>query len=289
MGSLLEDKNTDIRETLTGVGGMPDDVIDVADVALLLGALDRPGVGLDRYRHNLAKLVAGFRPGQATSTLARAEALAAYLFGVEGFTGDNETYDNLENASLLSVIDRRRGLPVAITILYLHLARAQDWRAAAINFPGHVLFRLEGEKDRIMLDPFRGGRVLNTRDLRALLKASVGTEAELRPELYAPLSNRALLVRLQNNIKVRALTLGDMTRAVDVLRRITAFAPMEVEALYELGVLLIHQEKFREGRDALETCLGRLDYMTGNGAGKQAELRPQVLRTLSELSASLDG
>ena len=284
MGTGLQKQDMDIQAALERVGGEPDEAIDVAEVALLLGSLDRPGVPLDRYHHHLGLLVKEFKGTTASSSLARAEALASFLAGDKDYRGDDQSYDNLENANLLSVIDRRRGLPVSLAVIYLHVARSKGWTAAAINFPGHVLFRIDGDKDRMMIDPFLGGETVSARGLRELLKAGAGTQAELKPEFYEPLGNRALLLRLQNNIKVRALKLGDMTKAVDVLRRMVALAPMEVEAWYELGVLLIHQEKLREGRDALETCLARIDYVDGRVA-----LRGQVLHTLSELSASLDG
>jgi len=284
METGLQKQSADIFAELERVGGAPDETIDVAEVALLLGALDRPGVPLDRYRHHLGRLVKEFEGVTALSSRARGEALASFLAGDKDYRGDEESYDNLENANLLSVIDRRRGLPVSLAIIYLHVARSRGWDAAAVNFPGHVLFRIDGDKDRTMIDPFRGGALIDAQGLRELLKKTAGTQAELKPEFYEPLGNRALLLRLQNNIKVRALKLGDMDKAVDVLRRMVAIAPMEVEAWYELGVLLIHQEKLREGRDALETCLARIDYVDG-----RVGLRGQVLQTLSELSASLDG
>ena len=274
----------DIYAELERMGGAPDEAIDVADVALLLGSLDRPGVPLDRYRHHLGLLAQEFKGVRASSARARAEALASFLAGEKDYRGDEESYDNLENANLLSVIDRRRGLPVSLAVIYLHVARSRGWDAAAVNFPGHVLLRIDGDSDRMMIDPFRGGASINAQGLRDLLKTVAGTQAELKPDFYDALGNRALLLRLQNNIKVRALKLGDMEKAVDVLRRMVAIAPMEVEAWYELGVLLIHQEKLREGRDALETCLARIDYVDGH-----LGLRGQVLHTLSELSASLDG
>lgn len=283
MATALQKPAFDPWAVLNAAGMAEDAEIDIAEAALALGLLDRAGVAIDRYRHHLHRLATEFKPGAASGAAARAEALAGFLAGALGYRGDDKNYDNLENANLLSVIDRRRGLPVTLAILYLHVARAQGWDAAAINFPGHVLFRIDGPRDRVMLDPFAGGRIVTPRDLRELLKATAGTQAELKPALYEPLTNRGLLVRLQTNIKIRVLKLGDMAKAVDVLRRIVAIAPMDVDAWYELAVLLIHLEKLREGRDTLETCLARIDYVE-----RRDGLRGQVLQTLSELAASLD-
>lgn len=268
---------------LRATGEAPDESIDVAVAGLALGLLDRPGVSADRYQHHLDRLASDFRPGGARSARARAEVLVRFMAEEQGYMGDRESYDNLENANLPSVIDRRRGLPVALVILYLHVARSCGWQATAINFPGHVLLRLDGEGDRVMIDPFAGGSPVTVREMRELLKATAGTQAELKPAFYEPLDNRGLLLRLENNIKIRVLKLGDIARAADVLRRMVVIAPMAVEAWYELGVLLIHQEQVRAGRDALETCLARLDYVSDRQG-----LRGQVMATLSELSASLE-
>ena len=74
---------------------------------------------------------------------AKAAALTAVIAGAEGYCGDDETYDDLQNANLISVIDRRRGLPVALGIIYLQVARAQGWQATGLAFPGHFLISID--------------------------------------------------------------------------------------------------------------------------------------------------
>src|ERR1700752_4667355 len=115
----------------------------------------------------------------------------------------------MKNAGLSRLTPRRRGLPVALGILYLHAARAQGWRAAGINFPGHFLIAVEDEEERVILDAFSRGATVDIPSLRRLLKSALGIDAELRPEHYSTMTNRGVLLRLQNNIKRRVKDSGD--------------------------------------------------------------------------------
>ena len=86
--------------------------------------------------------------------VAQADALAAVLAEGYGYAGDTLTYEDLQNANLMRVIDRKKGLPVALGILYIHAGRAQGWDIAGLAFPGHFLVRIEGRGERRILDPF---------------------------------------------------------------------------------------------------------------------------------------
>src|SRR5690606_35081789 len=152
------------------------DTIDLAETALVLASLDRPRVSLDRYRDHLIELGASVRGGvpDDASLDECVAALNASMVKRYGYQGDTQNYDDLQNANLMRVIDRKRGLPVALSILYLHAGRAQGWAMAGVNFPGHFLIRLDRGAGRAILDPFHGGRTLATGELRALLKSVAG-------------------------------------------------------------------------------------------------------------------
>src|SRR4029077_16348765 len=135
-----------------------------------------------------------------------AQVLSEVICGEFRYCGDEETYDDLDNANLMRVIERRKGLPVALGILYLTVARSQGWAAAGLNFPGHFLIRLESRDGRrAIIDPFHEGRVLETPASRQLLKVVSGQAGELEASHYKAVSNRDILLRLQNNVKTRRL------------------------------------------------------------------------------------
>jgi len=179
---------------------------------LALACLDRPGVDLARYHEHLESLAREVGDAVAGAELAaqRLRALTTVISERRGYRGDSLTYDDLQNANLMRVIDRRKGLPVALGILYLHAGRAQGWDIAGLAFPGHFLLRLEGIGGFGILDPFSGASIEGAAELRALLKAIAGADRELAAEHYATVADREVLLRLQNNRKLRLLQGGDL-------------------------------------------------------------------------------
>lgn len=215
----------EVEAALAVMGRGEDREINIAEAALLLAALDRPRVGLDRYRDHLREIAELLALRRAEGLEEQRLALNALLFEELGYSGDSATYDDLQNANLMRVIDRKRGLPVALTILYLHAARAQGWTADALRFPGHVVVRLSGPGGRLIVDPFNGGRRLDPQDLRQLVKAIGGAGAELTPDHIEAMSNREVLLRLQNNIKVRRLQARDFEGGLTALETMLRLAP----------------------------------------------------------------
>ncbi|MGK9167839.1 transglutaminase-like domain-containing protein [Inquilinus limosus] len=240
-----------IQSILDRAGAQPDDAIDLAEAALALAALDRPrGVGFDWYRRHLDQLVADVT--REAERLPPAEAMTAVLARRWGYAGDVDSYDDLQNANLMRVIDRRKGLPVTLGILYLHVARAQGWTMVGLNFPSHFLVRLDAGGARTILDPFHAGMSRGPGELRDLLKAVLDAGAELVPEHYEPVSDRDILLRLQNNLKVRHIRAGDFAKALAVIEAMRRFAPNHAPLLREAGILYARLGNMRAAIDALD-------------------------------------
>lgn len=135
-----------------------------------------------------------------------------------GFIGDSTGYGAPVNADMIRVLDRRQGLPVSLSILYVAAARRMGWQAWALNTPGHVLVRL-GQERFLLLDPFHGGKAISRTALEAMVRGFVGPGAEVRPEYLAPVPNRGVLVRLLTNQASRALQGGDTHRGLAIHQR----------------------------------------------------------------------
>jgi regulator of sirC expression with transglutaminase-like and TPR domain len=230
------------EQFLREVGASRSAVLPIAEAALALASFDRPRVGLARYNRHLTALATdvGRRAGAGLDLGARANALNEIILLKHGYSGDELTYDDLQNANLMRVIDRRKGLPVALGILYLDAARAQGWEAVGLGFPGHFLVRLSDGAGRLILDPFHGGRVLDAAALRELLKAIAGQAIELSPDHYAPVADRDVLLRLQNNLKSRLIQAQRFEEAVRVIETMRMLATDLAELAREAG--LIHAQ-----------------------------------------------
>jgi regulator of sirC expression with transglutaminase-like and TPR domain len=254
----------DPRAILAAIGTRDEAAIDLAEAALALAGLDSPDAVPDGYREQLAAIAEEM--GHAAETMScdapgeeglrmRAAALSKVIAGKLGFKGDRDTYDDLQNANLMRVIDRRKGLPVALAILYMHGARSQGWSIEGVNFPGHFVVRLHHEGRAIIIDPFAGGEICDTADLRRKLKAAAGDKAELQPEHYAPVSDRDILIRLENNLKIRLIQEGELEKAVEVIERMLLIAPKQAALYREAGLVQARLGNLLAARSALEKFL----------------------------------
>ena len=254
-------ERTKILSALEVFGEQEDNDIDIGETALLLAALDQPDANLTDYREHLSKIaedVAGLVPGTSTHNVAkRMRALSDVITSDRGYQGDADTYDDPQNANLINVIDRRKGLPVALAIIYLDVAHRLRWEATGINFPGHFMIRLGRGTVRSIIDPFNGGIERNVADLRALLKQMAGLDAELQPDHYSPISNRDTLIRLLNNIKLRALSGNDPERATKIMDRMLLIAPRRLPLLQDAGAFYARIGNLRRAVIVLEEFLSQ--------------------------------
>ena len=246
---------------LARLGQAGDGPHDLATAALMLAALDHPDWKLDRFRNHLSELVERVR---AEGVFARdgdsaARALSSVIAGHYGYEGERGDYDDPENADLMVVIDRKRGLPVTLGILYIHAARASHMEAQGLYAPGHFLMRVAVKGSEAIIDPFNGGAVL---DRERVIAPSLGAPLVLpepgssdSPDPFAPVSDVEVLLRLQNNIKNRALKNRNTARAIEILRRMTMIAPRRSVVWLELGRLQESTGALSYARGAYETCL----------------------------------
>jgi len=244
---------------LRELGALGEGVLPIAEAALALASFERPRVGFKRYRDHLRLLArdVGRHPGAAGELADRARALSEIILLKYGYSGDELSYDDLQNANLMRVVDRRKGLPVALGILYIHAARAQGWDIAGLAFPGHFLVRLADRAGRVIVDPFNGGQICGAAELRELLKAAAGQDRELSPEHYTEVSDRDVLLRLQNNLKARLLQAQDHQRALNVIETMLMLAPDLAELWREAGMLHRHLGNLRAAGAALEQYVVR--------------------------------
>jgi regulator of sirC expression with transglutaminase-like and TPR domain len=234
-------------------------ILPIGEAALALASFERPRVGLGRYRQHLTVLArdVGRQAGAASNLAARAQALNEIILLKHGYGGDELTYDDLQNANLMRVIDRRKGLPVVLGILYIDAARAQGWEAAGLAFPGHFLIRLSRHAERLIVDPFHNGQICGAAELRDLLKAVAGADSELTPEYYAPVSDRDVLLRLQNNVKSRLVQQQRNERAVKTVETMLMLAPDLADLWREAGLLHRQLGNIRAATGAFEQYVVR--------------------------------
>lgn len=245
---------------LDKVGQSKDTEIDLAQASLVMAALDSPGISLERYQNHIKKMIgetaerhaALIKEGADDDAATQLAALKYVIADTHSYDGDRETYDDLQNVNLMRVIDRRKGMPIAISLLYIHVGLAQGWDIVALSFPAHVVCRLDKDGQRILFDPFNGCSILQAANLREMLKTLVSPDAELASEYYESASRRELLIRMQNNIKLRQIEMEDYMGAVKTIEIMRRIDPEEYRLLLDAGVLYARTNQGLAAVEALE-------------------------------------
>lgn len=266
-----------MEDAISHLGLLDDDAILLDADALKIAKLDHPDVSLTPYVDELTDLTERLviEGGAAETAADRASVLARVLGGEYGFSGDVDSYDDPDNADLIRVIDRRRGLPVSLAILYVAAARRLSWDAEALNTPGHVLVRIGSPVQPVLIDPFRNGAVVTLSDLTRLLRRALGPDVTPTSEHLSAMDNRSVLVRLLINQASRAEAGREVDRALQVYRRITTIAPSYGHGWWERARL----ELLRGDRGAARLSLSSMLEMT-----REQGLRSKIFVALNSLS-----
>ena len=201
--------------------------IPLDQAALLLGAWDHPLRDIDSYRDQLDEIAstASLDVSRAAGGIGRARAISDHLFDRLGFSGNAYDYYDPRNSFLTDVIDRRVGIPISLSVLYLEVARRVGVLAQGVNFPGHFLVRVAVEDAWLFLDPFSAGRALTPADLEALLRKTTTPDAVLEPSVIAAATKRQIIARMLVNLAGIYGRTGDLPRSLDVLERLAILEP----------------------------------------------------------------
>jgi regulator of sirC expression with transglutaminase-like and TPR domain len=214
-------------------------------VALLIGAWDAPDLDVAHYRGRLDDIAgvvetaierAADRHGHVPIAV-RAQLVSDVLFARMGFRGNAEDYYDPKNSFLYQVLERRVGIPITLSVLFLEIARRVGVLAQGVNFPGHFLVRIAEEDSWRFLDPFAAGRLLSTADLEALLRQSAGPAAALEPSLLSAASKRQIVSRMLVNLAGIYGKQGDLPRSLCVLERLAILDPENARLNRELSAL----------------------------------------------------
>jgi regulator of sirC expression with transglutaminase-like and TPR domain len=236
---------------LTDVGAGADGGFPLLEAALACAVHEDPGRDPDQVR-TLAE--DGVRRLKARlKRESPEEALAETMAGDLRLAGDLMTYESPENTDVICVAERRKGLPVTLGIFYLDAARRAGLDVKGVDFPGHFLLRIETAEGPLALDPFSEGRVVLPSELtrRALHAGLTPGVAERLEALMTPATDRAVLIRLQNNVFARAVAARDFARAERSALRRALIDPKDHRPWIDVAAA-------REGQGALAGALEAL-------------------------------
>jgi regulator of sirC expression with transglutaminase-like and TPR domain len=240
---------------------LPDDEIDLGRAALAIAQEEYPTLDIQTYLERLDQLAATVRDRSAgENTPYRLIASLNYvLFTQEGYRGNRDDYYDPKNSFLNDVIERRIGIPIALSVLYMEVARRADLRLHGVGFPGHFLVKYAGDEGEIVpeivTDPFDKGEVRTTEELQKMLDRLYGGKVRLQPEFLSRVSNRQIVQRMLANLKAIYMRQENFLKAVSVVERLVILDPISADEIRDRGLLYLKLERFPEAVDDLETYL----------------------------------
>ena len=214
--------------------------IEVDRAALLIAAEEYPDLPLERYLADLDRLAT--RVGERLHRDAGPREILARMNRVlveeEGFRGNSENYYDPRNSYLNEVLDRRTGIPITLSLVYIEVGRRVGFALQGVGFPGHFLVKHKSGDAELVVDPFASGRILTEDDCRSRLVELFGRELEFQPAHLEASSPRQMLVRMLYNLKSIYSSRQDDRRALAAVERILLLKPGALGEVRDRGLLL---------------------------------------------------
>ena len=232
-----------------------DERIELARACLLIAEDAYPGLDVDGYVNEVARLALRLRARLSRTAGAEEKVveLNQFLFDELGYTGNAEEYYDPRNSYLNEVIDRRTGIPITLSVLYMELGRKIGLPLEGVSFPGHFLVRVRMRGGMLVLDPFSGGAPQSEDDLRKRVKRVIpdGVADDLPAselpldQFLEPATNRQILSRVLRNLKGIYREIDKPEQMLDVLNRMLLVTPDASAELRERGLVYHRLECYR--------------------------------------------
>ena len=250
-----------MNERLAKISGVLDQDLNLAEAALLIAMEEYPGLDIDSYLRKLDELAAGVQqrlPAQVglEETLL---TLNQFLFVEQGFSGDTDNYDDPRNNFLNEVLDRKRGIPITLSIIYMEVGRRLGIPLKGVSFPGHFLVKFSTREGEVVLDPFSGGNLMSKEDLMEMLEETYGgaTDTGHAPleRLLTTAGTKEILVRMLRNLKGAYLRREQYDKALTVVDRILLIQPDQPDEVRDRGSIYERLECFRAALENFQSYL----------------------------------
>ena len=268
--------STRSRRTFQELVTLPDGAVPLAEAALLLACEEYPQLEISPYLDRLDEIADFVRPKLHTgiSPLDTIEALNEVLFGIVGFRGNTENYNDPRNSFFNDVLERRIGIPITLSAVYLEVARRISFPIFGVGMPGHFLVKYGDRTQEFFLDPFNGGQVLTREDCERRFSEMFGNEQEFTERMLDVVSPRQMLFRMVNNLKTIYLKAHAYEKSLAMVDMMLLADPEAIEQYRDRGILKVQLRRFNAAVRDFE------QYVKGAPNSKD---RPQVEEHLKEL------
>ena len=260
----------------------PEAEIDLAEAALLIAKEEYRDLQVPHYLARLDEMAVAVRAraGGETDPQSLMCWLSDYLFRDLGFRGNTEDYYDPRNSFLNEVLDRRLGIPITLSTLYIELGRRLGVPIHGVGMPGHFLVKCVTPRAEIVIDPFNQGAVVTSADCQRLLDQISGGKLTFEPRFLANIGTRHILTRMLNNLKAIYVNRQEFGKALGVVERLLLLDPESATEIRDRGLLLFQLKRYPEAMADLQRYLQRA------GSAEDAETIREHLGAIRQRVAS---
>ena len=235
----------------------PDGSINLAKASLYMALEEYPNFEPQEYLDALDSIADQVRSRLPTQNypLRVIQTINRYLYEDCQFSGNDADYYDPRNSFLNQVLDRRTGIPISLSLVYLEVAKRIDFPMVGIGMPGHFLIRPDFEDSGIFVDAFNGGEILFPEDCQGRLSQIYGQPMDLPPAFIAPVSRRQFLGRMLGNLKAIYLQQQDALRVLSAIERILLLFPDALGERRDRGILYYQLGRWIDARHDLKYYL----------------------------------
>lgn len=262
---------------------MPDHKISLAEAALQIALDEYPELDISHYK-NLLKgwsdsMNAKFSRKRTRNQL---EEINQWLFNEMNFTGNIDNYYDPRNSFLNDVMDRRTGIPITLSIIYLEMAWASGLSAAGVGFPGHFLVRVIDDSSPIYIDPFHKGNIMTADECVEFLNELTEGELEFDQKFLSAVNKKEIIVRMLRNLKRIYLEKSNFPKLIKILDHLIEITAGEAEEIRDRGIIYYQMKSFKNALNDFET------FLSMSPDSEDAEVIQQYLQVLSEYDTHLN-
>jgi regulator of sirC expression with transglutaminase-like and TPR domain len=254
----MKERQMPFQDDLSDLAGLGDDQTPLAESALRIALLEYPRLDPAPSLRELDALAARARDlADGPDSESLVAALNTALFVEAGFTGNASAYYDPKNSFLNDVLERRTGIPITLSVVYLEVGWRIGLALRGIGFPGHFLVGHDSAGELSLLDPFNGGAAMSRDECAALVPATDDGDARLDDMFFKPVSNRQILLRMLTNLKLIYVQRLAFDRAVTVIDRILQLEPGALTEIRDRGLVRLQAGEVRLAAADLEAFLDR--------------------------------
>ncbi|MEL6931268.1 MAG: transglutaminase-like domain-containing protein, partial [Cyanobacteria bacterium J06600_6] len=231
--------------------------IDLEAACLYFSQAEYPNLDLAKYANFLDNCAAEIELKLPVERypLKVIKTINQHLFDTLGFRANKHNYYDPDNSFLNQVIDRKLGIPISLSVIYLAIAKRLNFSMVGIGMPGHFLIRPEFEGAGIFVDPFRRGEILFEADCQTRLDEVYQKQVTLDPSWLAPVDHKQILVRMLNNLKFIYLHRREIDKALSTMSAILQIHPEKTAEIRDRGLLYYQLNRWDEAILDLEYYL----------------------------------